>query len=204
MSVTIDYYLSTSSPWTYLGAKRLMRIAERANANVNVYPVGYGQIFAVSGGLPLPKRAPQRQAYRMMELKRWKEYLNDPINIEPKNFPATDPISSYAIIAARELGLDALGLSTALLTALWVDDRNIDDPAVTAAVVAEHGLDTDAVMTKAATPEVAALFESDTKKAIDQGVFGAPSYVVDGEIFWGQDRVDLLAWRLGVSADASE
>jgi carboxymethylenebutenolidase len=199
MTVTIDYYLSTSSPWTYLGARRLMRIAEQTKATVNVYPVGFGQIFAVSGGLPLPKRAPQRQAYRMMELKRWKEYLNDPINIEPTNFPATAPISSHAIIAARELGLDALGLSTALLTALWVDDRNIDDAEVTAAVVAEHGIDADAVMTKAGTPEIAALFESDTQHAIDQGVFGAPSYVVDGEIFWGQDRVDLLAWRLGVA-----
>jgi carboxymethylenebutenolidase len=134
----------------------------------------------------------------MMELKRWKEFLNDPINIEPKNFPATDPISSLAIIAARELELDAFGLSTALLTALWVDDRNIDDPEVTAAIVGEHGLDAAAVMAKAATPEMTTLFETDTKKAIDQGVFGAPSYVVDGEIFWGQDRVDLLAWRLGV------
>ena len=198
MTVTIDYYLSTSRPWTYLGSGRLHRIAEKTGAKVNVYPVAFGQIFAVSGGLPLPKRAPQRQAYRMMELKRWKEFLNDPINIEPKNFPATDPISSLAIIAARELGLDAFGLSTALLTALWVHDRNIDDREVTAAVTASHGLDANAIMDKAATPEITALFEADTKHAIDQGVFGAPSYVVDGEIFWGQDRVDLLAWRLGV------
>lgn len=198
MTVSIDYYLSTSSPWTYLGARRFADIAARIGATVAVYPTAFHKVFEVSGGLPLPKRAPQRQAYRMMELKRWKAFLDDPIDIEPSNFPATDPVSSHAIIAARELGLDALGLSTAILTALWVDDRNIDDPAVVKAVVAEHGLDADAVMARAAAPETDALFESDTRHAIEQGVFGAPSYMVDGEIFWGQDRLDLLAWRLGV------
>lgn len=197
MSLHIDYYLSTSSPWSYLGSGRFMEIAKAAGATVGVYPVNFGSIFAVSGGLPLPKRAPQRQAYRMMEMKRWRDNLGIPIVLEPTNFPASQPISSLAVIAARETGADALKLSDALLTALWRDDRCIDDPAVVAAVATEAGLDGDALV--AAAPAHADKLEADTKRAIDAGVFGAPSYVLpDGEIFWGQDRVELLRWRLGV------
>ncbi len=197
MTVTIDYYLSTSSPWTYFGAGRFTEIARAAEATVNVYPVAFHKVFEESGGLPLPKRAPQRQAYRMMELKRWRDNLGIPILLEPTNFPATDPISSLVVVAARETGQDALTLSTALLTALWRDDRNIDDPAVVAAVANECGLDGEALV--ATSGGYADQYDADTRKAVDAGVFGAPSYVLqDGEIFWGQDRVDLLRWRLGV------
>ena len=197
MTVTIDYYLSTSSPWSYLGSGRFIEIAKAANATVTVYPVAFHKVFEVSGGLPLPKRAPQRQAYRMMELKRWRDSLGIPIVLEPKMFPATDPISSLALIAARETRQDALAFSDALLTALWRDDRCIDDPAVVAAIANEIGLDGDALV--GAAPEYEDRYEADTQKAVEAGVFGAPSYVLaDGEIFWGQDRVELLRWRLGV------
>jgi len=198
MSVHIDYFLSTSSPWTYLGARRFTEIAAKAGATVDVYPVAFHKVFEVSGGLPLPKRAPQRQAYRMMELKRWKAYFNDPIILEPKNFPATQPISSNAIIVAREMGADALALSTAILTALWAEDRNIDDPAEIEAIANDQGLDGATVVAAASSPEISQRMDQDTQMAIERGVFGAPSYVVDNEIFWGQDRLDLLAWRLGV------
>lgn len=196
MSVTIDYYFSTSSPWAYLGSGRFVETARKIGASVNVYPVDFGAIFAQSGGLPLPKRAPQRQAYRMMELKRWRDYLGIPIVLEPSSFPLTSPLPAHAIIAARETGQDALGLSDALLTALWRDDRNVDDPAVVAAVADGVGLDGKALIE--AAPGYADRFTADTERGARAGVFGAPSWVLpDGEIFWGQDRIDLLRWRLG-------
>lgn len=195
MSVTIDYYFSTSSPWTYLGSGRFIDLSKRVGATVNVYPVAFHEIFQVSGGLPLPKRAPQRQAYRMMELKRWRDYLGIPIVLEPANFPSTAPISSQMIIAARKQGQDALGLSHAILAALWAEDRNIDDPTELAAIGDAAGLDGSALVQAAAGE--AETYAADTKKAVDAGVFGAPSWVLpDGEIFWGQDRFELLRWRL--------
>jgi len=196
VSVTVDYYFTTSSPWTYLGSSRFIDLADQIGATVNVYPVAFGEIFQVSGGLPLPKRAPQRQAYRMMELKRWRDYLGIPLILEPKNFPSTAPISNQMIIAARKQGQDALALSHAILSALWAEDRNIDDPTELAAIGNATGLDGSALVEAAAVE--AETYAADTKKAIAAGVFGAPSWVLpDGEIFWGQDRFELLRWRLG-------
>ena len=83
----IDYYASLNSPWTHLGAARIEALAAKYNATLRIYPVDFGTVFAGSGGLPLPKRAPQRQAYRLMELRRWREFLGIPINIQPKIFP---------------------------------------------------------------------------------------------------------------------
>ncbi len=201
MSIHIDYYFSTSSPWTYLGSGRFIEIARSVGATVNVRPVNYGVIFPQSGGLPLPKRSPQRQAYRMMELKRWRDYLGIPIVLEPKNFPSKAPLSAQTIIAAREsggdeAGQDALSLSDAILTALWRDDRDIDDPTVVAAIAASVGLDGHALVD--AAPGYAERYAADSEAALAAGVFGAPSWVLpDGEVFWGQDRIDLLRWRLG-------
>jgi len=83
----VDYYMSPGSPWTYLGHARFADIARRHGAQINVKPVDFGVIFPQSGGLPLPKRAPQRQAYRLMELRRWKEHLGIALVIQPKFFP---------------------------------------------------------------------------------------------------------------------
>lgn len=196
MSTTIDYYFSTSSPWTYLGSGRFIEMAKKVGATVTVYPVNYGVIFPQSGGLPLPKRSPQRQAYRMMELKRWRDYLGIPIVVEPKNFPSKAPLAAQTIIAAREAGQDALSLSDAILTALWRDDRNIDDPTEVAAIAASVGLDGHALVD--AAPGYAERYAADSEAGLAAGVFGAPSWVLpDGEVFWGQDRLELLRWRLG-------
>ncbi|SDF92696.1 MULTISPECIES: 2-hydroxychromene-2-carboxylate isomerase [Thalassobaculum] len=197
MSLHIDYYISTSSPWSYLGSGRFMEIVKQTGATVGVHAVDFGAVFAVSGGLPLPKRAPQRQAYRMMEMKRWRDNLGIPLVLEPKAFPITTPISSLAIIAARESGADALALSDALLTALWRDNRDTGDTEVVKTIADETGLDGAAIIE--AAPTYNDQLTADTQKAINSGVFGAPSYVLpDGEIFWGQDRIDLLRWRLGL------
>lgn len=196
MSFNIDYYFSTSSPWSYLGSGRFLEIARKTGATVSVYPVNYGIIFPQSGGLPLPKRSPQRQAYRMMELKRWRDYLGIPIVLEPNNFPASSPLAAQTIIAARAAGQDALALSDAILTALWRDDRNIDDPGELAAIAESLGLDGHALVN--AAPAHADTYAGDSEAGLAKGVFGAPSWVLpDGEVFWGQDRIDLLRWRLG-------
>ncbi len=196
---TVDYFFSTSSPWTYLGSKRFTEIAAKAGATVNVYPVAFHEVFAVSGGLPLPKRSPQRQAYRLQELARWKRRTGLPLIEQPTNFPSTDPISAQMIVAARLGGQDALGLSNAILAALWEEDRNIDDAGVLVSVADAIGLDGKTLIETAQTDAVAEQYEADTKAAIDMGIFGAPSYLIDGELFWGQDRVDFVAEKLGVA-----
>lgn len=198
MAKHIDYYVSLNSPWTYLGSKRLEAIAAKHGASVTIWPVDFGSVFAVSGGLPLPKRAPQRQAYRMMELKRWRDRLGVPLTLTPKFFPANEAPAARCVVALREQGrmADAIKVAHAVLHALWVDEKNTGDAATLRDIVAGYGLDADAVLKAADSPDIATKREAYTKHAIEQGVFGAPSFVIDGEIFWGQDRLDFVDAKL--------
>lgn len=182
---TIDYYMTPNSPWTYLGHARVADIARRHGAQVNVKPVDFGVIFPQSGGAPLPKRAPQRQAYRLMELRRWKEHLGIPLVIQPKHFPVDPGMAAHLICAAPPA--QRIALAGDLLAALWRDDRNLADPAVVAEIGARHGVSGGDKTT----------FERFTQEALGRGVFGAPSYVLRDEIFWGQDRLDFLDRALG-------
>lgn len=194
MSVTIDYYLSLNSPWTYMGSALFADIAKRYGATVNVKPAKFGPIFEQTGGLPLPKRSPQRQAYRLMELKRWREVRDIPITIQPKHFPSDDAAATRLVIAAKLQGKDAHKLSVELGRAVWEREESFADAAVIAAAAQRAGLDAAAI--RAAGPsdgELDGLFDQYTTEAVAAGVFGAPSYVLpSGEIFWGQDRLDLL------------
>src|SRR5690349_25178283 len=114
MPITVDYYMTLNSPFTYLGCALLAEITSRNNATINVKPAKFGPIFEQTGGLPLPKRSPQRQAYRLMELKRWREFWGIPLNIEPKFFPSDDAAATRLVIAAKLQGKDAHKLSLEL------------------------------------------------------------------------------------------
>lgn len=202
MPIIIDYYVSLNSPWTYLGSAPFAEIAKRHGATVNVKPAKFGPIFEQTGGLPLPKRSPQRQAYRLMELKRWREVRERPLTLEPKHFPSNDAVATRLVIAAKLQGKDAHKLSLELGRALWEREENLADPAAIAAAAERAGL--DATTLRAAGPsdaELDALLEQYTKEAVQAGVFGAPSYVLpSGEIFWGQDRLELLDRALKMAA----
>jgi len=194
MSIIIDYYLSLNSPWTYMGSAPFAEIARRYGATVNVKPSKFGPIFEQTGGLPLPKRSPQRQAYRMMELKRWREVRDAPIHLEPKYFPSDDAAAVRLVIAAKLQGMNAHRLSLELGRALWEREDSLADPAAMAQAAQRAGLDAAALRTSGPSDaELDALYDKYTQEALAAGVFGAPSYVLpSGEIFWGQDRLDLL------------
>ena len=193
----VDYYFATVSPWAYLGHARFSAMSKAAGATVRVKPMDLGVIFPVSGGLPLPKRAPQRQAYRLVELKRFSDFLGVPMNIQPAFFPANGTDAAHLIIATDLAhGADAaLDLAGRFGTATWAQERNIADAATQRALLAEAGLPAT-LMDNAAAPEVAARYAAYTEEARELGVFGAPSYVIDGEIFWGQDRLDFVERKL--------
>lgn len=203
MSLNIDYYFAPQSPWTYLGHQRFADMARAAGASVNLLPVDLGKVFPVSGGLPLPKRAPQRQAYRLVELKRFSEWLQLPLKLQPKHFPVPGDNASRLIIAAdQQHGTDAaMRLAGTVMGAVWADELNIDDAATLIELLRRCAL--PATLWEAAqNPEVQARYETCTQQAIDAGIFGAPSYVIDGEVFWGQDRLDFVERRLDSAKQA--
>jgi 2-hydroxychromene-2-carboxylate isomerase len=189
---TIDYYYSHQSPWTYMGHKRFLKMAEAAGAKVNFRPVDYGRIFPQSGGLPVHKRPPQRQAYRLIELKRWSEHLGAKLNLQPKFFPADSRPAALMAIAADRQGGDVGRLSGAILEALWAKEKNVADPETLAQIAATEGFDGKKLLNASLAPEIAQIYERYTEEAIKAQVFGAPWYVYQGEPFWGQDRLDML------------
>jgi carboxymethylenebutenolidase len=191
---TIDYWFTPVSPWAYLGHERLRAVAGAAGAAIRVRPVDLGgRVFPVSGGLPLAKRAPQRQAYRLVELKRWSEFLGAPIVLQPRHFPVSPDDAAQLIIATdlHDGGDAAMAISGAILRAVWVEDRNVADPLVLQALLAENGLPARR-LDDAHSQAVHDRYDAETALAIEAGVFGAPTYAIDGELFWGQDRLDFV------------
>ena len=201
MIPTIDYYLAPQSPWAYLGHQRLAGIARATSARINVLPVDFGgKVFPVSGGLPLAQRAPQRQAYRLLELKRFSDHLGMPLNLHPKHFPVNGDEASRLIIAVdMHEGSDAaMALAGAVLRAVWAEERNIADAGELALMLTACGLAAER-LDDSRSAEVQQRYEADSQRAVSAGVFGAPSYVIAGEIFWGQDRLDFVKRRLAAA-----
>ena len=199
MSKIIDYYLSPVSPYTYMGGPRLTEMADRHGARIVYKPMELAKIFPASGGVPLAKRAPQRQAYRLVELERWRDHLGMPLNLKPKFFPAAEWPAAGMVIAAQDQGLDCAALTNAILGAVWVEERNIADAGTLRDIARENGLDGEALLAAADTDPVKETYAANTEAALAAGVFGAPSYVFGGILYWGQDRLDFLERALAAA-----
>ena len=200
MSHSVDYYFVPQSPWAYLGHQRFQNILKKSGASVRVMPFDLGgKVFPISGGLPLGQRAPQRQAYRLTELERFSKWLGAPLHLKPTFFPVSGDDAAKLIIAVdMAMGADAaMNISGAILSAVWSQQRNIADEKTLAELLHEQHLPV-ACLEQTYSQAVHERYESYTQMAIDAGVFGAPSYVLDGEIFWGQDRLDFVERALAV------
>ena len=193
-SKSIEYFFSPSSPWTYLGHPRFYAITSCYALDIDIRPFDLVRVFAVSGGLPLKQRAAQRQDYRLVELRRWRDYLGTQLNEQPKFFPVPADRAALAIIGVQltQGTHAAMSFAFATMRGLWVEDRNIDDDHTLAEIARGVGLELSALMNDKVHAEAKTRYDANTQAAIERGVFGAPWYVYDNESFWGQDRLDLL------------
>jgi 2-hydroxychromene-2-carboxylate isomerase len=188
----IDYYFSVLSDWAYFGGERLERLARRHGAKINHMPIRLAAVYAGTGGILLQKRSRQRQDYRVVELRRWRDHLGIPINISPRHYPTDDELSSCLIIAAKLEGLDAGVLANAILRAIWAEERDIADADTLFRIAEGLGFDGSKLIALAREAPTLKEFDTYTAEAQQRGVFGSPFYFCDGEIFWGQDRLDFL------------
>lgn len=202
MAKICQYFFAPHSPWSYLGHARLVELARRHGAQIELRPFDLSRSFAVSGGLPLAKRAPQRQAYRLAELARWSQFLQVPLNVQPKFFPVSPDLAARLIIATRlALGVEvALELSQAIMRGLWAEDKNIGDEETLVQIANSCELDGRMLFKSSQTASVQAEYDRNTDEANAASVFGAPWYIVDGESFWGQDRLDFVERALAAPA----
>ena len=192
MTRTITYYYALNSPWTYLGGVRLEETARRHGATIDHKPVSLQEVFPVSGGLPLGKRAPQRQAYRLVELARWRDFVGMPLNLKPQYFPAAEWPAAGMVIAARQGDRDCGGLTNAILKAGWAEARNIADTRTLRTIAGQNGTAGAAPLDAAPRATVTAATTANTAQPTEPGARGAPTYVFDDQMFWGQDRLDFL------------
>jgi len=198
---TIDYYLSPSSPWAYLGHQRLIEIAARHQAEIRMLPMDLGGGgFPGSGGLPLAQRAPQRQAYRLVELRRWANHLQVPLNLQPRHFPTPGHDAARLIILAQQAhgSAAALKLAHTIMQGLWAGDRDIGDAATLAEMADSCALPGPQLVKDLAAADAA--YAENTQRAVEAQVFGAPWYTYLGEPFWGQDRLEFLDRALATEA----
>lgn len=189
---TIDYYVTSASPWTYLGHRPIQEVARRHRATLVVKPVDLGQMFKVSGQVALGERPAVRQRYRFIELQRFADLRGRPLNPRPRFFPVNPTLADHTIIAVMASGSDPTDYMDSVFSALWAHDRDIADEATLADLLTDSGFDAKAILEWASRPETAAARARNTEDAVGVDATGVPSYVLNGEPFWGQDRIDLL------------
>jgi 2-hydroxychromene-2-carboxylate isomerase len=191
MDKSINYYLSLISPWSYLGHQRLVSIAKKHGASINVVPIDFSVVFPSTGGIPLPKRSPQRKAYRMQELIRWRDHLDIPLNLEPAFFPTSVKLASSMVVKLRQSDpAAAIDLAYACLHACWNEEKDISDQNTLLQIAKNMDLDGESLLMD--IEDSLQRIAEDSEHAIQNGIFGAPSYTYEDNIFWGQDRLEFL------------
>ena len=196
--IELHCYYSLSSPWAYFAGPKLQDIVRRHRPKLWLKPYDFQAVVPKTGGVPLRTRPEPRRRYHEAELDRWRRYLGMPLALKPKHYPqvVTDPdwnkYAGWMVIAAQDSGSDALPLSHALLRALWAEERNTADADVRRQIADENGYDGAALVALERSPRVQELYAQFTQEAEALGVFGAPTFVLDGELFWGQDRLEFV------------
>lgn len=192
MQRVIEYFYTHASPWTYLGHRAFLDMADRQGYAVRFRPVSLASVFPETGGLPLARRHPVRQAYRLIELQRWRAFRDLPLTLQPAHFPVNPDLSDRIALSLAIEGGPVADYSEAVLRALWVEEQDIAREAVHTAILGKLGLNAETVIAQAGEKAVLERYMTNQAEAVEIGVFGSPSYVLNGEIFWGQDRLELL------------
>lgn len=196
--IEVSCYYSLSSPWAYFAGPKLQDIVRRHRLRLLLKPFDFQDVVPRTGGVPIRTRPEPRRTYHALELDRWRNYLGMPLQLTPKHYPADgkpagwNKPAGWMVIAAQERGLDVQRLSHALLRALWAEERDTSDPEVRIAVANENGLPGEELVAAEQSAPVQELYKAYSEEAERLGVFGAPTYLLQGERYWGQDRLDFL------------
>ena len=196
MPRTIDYYFTLASPWAFLGHQPFLDLARANDVTVNYKPVDIGEVFPHTGGLPLPKRHPARQNYRILELQRWREARGVALKINPRHWPFAAATANRTIMAVAQSGADPGRYTQRAFQGVWVKDEDLGKEETLIALLEECGHDGARMLASAKSDAIGKTYADTATEAVARNVIGSPCYVLDGEVFWGQDRLDLLASAL--------
>ena len=192
MPRTIDYWFTLASPWAFLGHQPFLDLAKQHGVTVRYRPVDLGEVFPHTGGLPLPKRHPARQRYRILELQRWREARGVALKISPKHSPFPVATANRTIVALAESGADPGRYTQRAFEGVWVKDEDLGQDDTLTALLNQCGHDGAKMLAAAKSDAIGALYAGYAQEAVAANVIGSPCSVLDGEVFWGQDRLALL------------
>ncbi len=192
MRVDIDHYFTTMSPWAYIGFATLLDMAQRTGVAIRHRPVKLLELYSATDTKPLLDRHQTRKDLRMVELQRWREKRGLGFNLSPPHWPFDPEAADRFVIALSEEGEDAAAFIAALFDANWLGERDLGDERVIAEIASGQGLDGERLLAKSKSGAMGGIYDANTKDALAAGVFGSPSYLLNGELFWGQDRLGLL------------
>lgn len=189
---SFDFYFDIASAYSWLASSQVEALAARTGATAVWRPFVLGFAFKATGN-ETPVRIPAKAAWMQADLGRWARRYGLAYTY-PSRFPVVSMSALRMLVAARRLHGDASvpRLALALFDAAWAHDRDMTDPQVLARCAGDVGLPADALLAAVESPETKAELKANTDAAIALGVFGAPAFVVDGQLHWGNDRIDFV------------
>ena len=191
----IDFYMVTISPWSYFSIDRLVLIANKNNLKINVKPIDIISIFEENQTKMVKDRPIPVQKNRINELKRWSNFLNVELNLYPKFWPVNPEISSKLIIASilyENNYKKTIDLVSDLFKAVWVNELDVSDQNTIIDIANKNSLKEEVINKFIKDEKVTTALNKNTSDAKEKNVFGVPSFIYNGELFWGQDRLFFL------------
>ena len=191
MTKTVDFYFDFGSPAAYLAYTQLPKLAADTGATVVMKPMLLGGVFQATGNRP-PISVPLKGSYLFQDMNRYAKRYGVPLNMNP-HFPINTLVLMRGDVGLAMRNPDQLAAyRDAVFKAIWVDKLNLNEPAVVGTMLSQAGLDPAALMALASDAEVKEQLKTATQAAVDRGIFGAPTFFVGKEMFWGQDRLDFV------------
>ena len=195
MSKTVEFFFDLGSPATYLAYTQLPKICEQTGSQLIYTPMLLGGVFKATGNAS-PATIPAKGRYMFIDLDRYAIRYGVPLKINP-HFPINTLVLMRAVTGVQLRQPERFAaFIDCLFKALWIDGRNLNDPATVGAVLSENGFDPEEILALSADEEVKNALKETTEKAVQRGVFGAPSMFVGDQLFFGQDRLDFVVEAL--------
>ncbi|GFZ94211.1 2-hydroxychromene-2-carboxylate isomerase [Dyella caseinilytica] len=191
-STPITFYFDPVSPYAWLAMEQVDRIIA-AGGQLNCRPILFAALLNTYGTKG-PAEIPVKRAYVFRDVMRQAQQLGLPFRGPPSH--PFNPLAALRAMHTVEDGTQRLAMARSLLAAAWRDGIDIADPHRLHDVLANNGFDADAISAASGSPEVKQRLRDTTQQAIDTGVFGVPTFLLLGELFWGADRVDAVIWAL--------
>jgi 2-hydroxychromene-2-carboxylate isomerase len=191
MSKTVEFYFDVGSPATYLAYTQLPKICEKTDSQLIYIPFLLGGVFKATGNAS-PAVIPAKGRYMFQDLDRYARRYGVPLKFNP-HFPINTLMLMRAVTGMQLRHPERFAaFIDCLFNAIWVEGLSLDEPATVATVLTQNGFDPGEVLALTADEEVKAALKDNTEKAVQRGVFGAPSMFIDNQLFFGQDRLDFV------------